>query len=190
MYSSFQEAEMKFKIKHESKIFHYGIIAPWIFAIAVVLILRFLGLTAKNESCKMFMIYMILICIAVEIVFTALCIIEKIFGVKIVIESDYIDIRMLLRHKRLYFNDIVDLRYSHYHDDEHANECHDSRSLGPRLRSQLIFTLVSGKCFKLNDNAKGYEAKRKLWITHPEIDPDEDIKLYQAYRCILSQYNK
>ena len=88
------------------------------------------------------------------------------------------------------FNDIVDLRYSHYYDDEHANECHDSRSLGPRLRSQLVFTLVSGKCFKLNDNAKGYEAKRKLWITHPEIDPDEDIKLYQAYRCNLSQYNK
>ena len=179
---------MKYKIKHESKLFHYGIISPWIVAAAVALILHFLGITVKNESGKRFMIYMILIFIAIEIIFTVLFIIEKIFGVTIKIESDYVDIRMLLRHKRLYYKDIVDVKYSHYYDNEHDNECHDSRSLGPRLRSKLVFTLISGKSFILNGSAKGYEAKRKLWITHPETDPDEDIKLYQAYRYILSHY--
>ena len=27
-------------------------------------------------------------------------------------------------------------------------------------------------------------------IIGPEIDPDEDVKLYQAYRCFCSLYNR
>ena len=113
---------------------------------------------------------------------------QMIFGTTITIQDDYVDVRILFSHKRLYFHNIVKAKYSHYYDNENAYDGPDIFTL-PRLRSKLIFTLDSGKHFILNDKATGYKSKRTLWITDPEIDPDEDVKLYQAYRCFCYQYN-
>ena len=106
---------------------------------------------------------------------------------------------MLLRHRKISFDDIADAKYRHYYDrtEEKNNpysiltQCADAdfRAV-PKIRSQIIFYLLSGKVFKLNDKATNYEWKRGLWITNPEIDPDEDIKLYQAYLCYRSAWHR
>ena len=178
------------RIKHESKIIHYGLICPWFIALAAVLIFKLLGFTTKNEAATMILLGVFAICAADLVIFAVLFIIEKIFGAVMIIENDHLDIRMLLRHKRLYFDSIVDAKYSHYYDNEDAYAGYDIYTIGPRLRSQLVFMLNSGKRFRLNDNAKGYEGKQNLWITDPKADPNENIKLYQAYRCFRSAYDR
>lgn len=128
--------------------------------------------------------------IPIEILFIVLFVSEQIYGARIIIESDHIDVRMVLRRKRLCFHEIADAEYSHYfdpkEDDSHFISPDVGYSFGPQLRSQLVFYLNSGKVFILNDQARGYEEKRKRAMVDPRIDPDENIRLYQAYQCYRS----
>ena len=181
---------MKFRIKHESKLFHYGIIVPWIAALTAIIIFIALGFTIEDKTAALVLLCVLILCSISVVIFTVLFIIQMIFGTTITIQNDLVDIRILFRHKRLYFANIVKTKYTHYYDNENANDGSDIYTLGPRLRSKLIFTLDSGKHLILNDKATGYKSKRNLWITNPEIDPDEDVKLYQAYRCFCSLYNR
>ncbi len=191
---------MKFKIRHETRAFLYGIIIPWGVAAAVLLLYVFFGFTVFDELPAKILLGILILCGAVEIISILLYIAEKILGTKIVIESDHIKVRMLLRCKKIHFDDIADAKYRHYYDrteeknnpysimTQHADE--DYFRTVPKIRSQVIFYLLSGKVFRLNDVATNYKWKRNLWITDPEIDPDGDVKLYQAYLCYRSAWHK
>ena len=186
---------MKFKISHLTKWIHCGIFFPWPAAIAAILIYLFLGFDISNELPTYILFGVFALCAAVESVFILLFIAEKIYGAKITVEYDHIDVKMILRHKKISFADIENMKYRHYYEsdeDEHSwlnklftpheNDEDHSR----RIRSKLIFYLSSGKVLTLNDKADGYRQKQTLWITDPDIDPDENVKLYQAYRCCVS----
>lgn len=190
---------MKFKIRHETRAFLYGIIIPWVAAVAALLLYVFFGFTIFDELPGKIFLGILILCGAVEIISILLYIAEKIFGTKLIIESDHIRVRMLLRCKKIQFDDIADAKYRHYYDrtEEKNNpyailtQCADADfHSAPVIRSQIIFYLLSGKVFRLNDVATNYKWKRNLWITNPEVDPDGDVKLYQAYLCYRSAWHK
>lgn len=181
---------MEFKVKHDTKWIHYGIGVPWIVLIFPFLIFLFLGFDINNEIEATLFLRLLAFCAPFEILFIVLFVSEQIYGARIIIESDHIDVRMVLRRKRLYFHEIIEAKYSHYYDpkekDSHFTSPDIGYSFGPQLRSQLIFYLNSGKVLILNDKATGYEEKRKRAMVDPRIDPDENIRLYQAYQCYCS----
>ena len=190
---------MKFRIRHETRAFLYGIIIPWGVAAAALLLFIFFGFTVFDELPAKIFLGILILCGAAEIIFILLYITEKIFGTKLIIESDHIKVKMLLRHRKISFDDIADVKYRHYYDrTEEKNNPYSiftqradaEFQTVPKIRSQIIFYLLSGKVFKLNDNATNYEWKRGLWITNPEVDPDEDVKLYQAYQCYRSAWHR
>ncbi|MBR6967766.1 MAG: hypothetical protein IKH78_04450 [Ruminococcus sp.] len=186
---------MKFRINHETKLFLYGIIAPWIAATVAVAVYLLLDYNVTYERPTLIMIGLSAVLAVIEIIFIILFLAEKFFGAKIIIEKDYVKIRMLLRRRKFHFYEIADAKYSHYYDGGDNNNDSggglfryviprdDYPSRPPRVRARLTFYLESGRTFSLNDDAYRYAAKQKLWITDPDIDPDEDVKLYQAYQC-------
>lgn len=187
---------MKFRIRHETQLFQSGIVIPWFAAIAAVLLFVLLEFTIENTLVTMILIGILALCAVAEIVFVLLFAAEKIWGAKIIVESDHLDIRMFLRRRKLLFDDIEDVKYRHYECGSSNRELKQrSNSLLTkyfvddeviRIRSKLTFYLASGRTLTLNDDAPGYEQKRRLWITEPDLDPDEDVKLYQAYLCYRS----
>jgi membrane-bound ClpP family serine protease len=191
---------MKFKIRHESRVFSLGICIPWLVAIAAFLIFVFLGFNIKNVTATIILIRISALCCVAEILFIILFLTEKIFGAKIIIENDHVAVKMLLRRRKLYFDMIDHVKYTHYEIIKSQRlRYKNSKQLFERyidmngrktVRSELNFHLITGKVFSLNDDATGYEYKRKLWITNPEIDPDEDVKLYQAYQCYCHSYRQ
>lgn len=190
---------MKFKIKHETRAFLYGIIIPWGVAAVTLLLFVFFGFTVFDELPARIFLGTLILCGAVEIISILLYTAEKIFGAKIIIESDHIKVRMFLRCRNIRFDDIADAKYRHYYDrTEEKNNPYSILTqradanfpTAPIIRSQIIFYLLSGKVFKLNDVATNYKWKRNLWITNPEVDPDGDVKLYQAYLCYRSAWHK
>ena len=197
-----KEADMKFRIKHATSTFYYGILIPWLVVIAALLLFVFLGFTIKDKYPTIIFGGIIALCIAVDIIFIFLFFVEKIIGAKIIIEADHVKIHTLFRRRKLYYDNIADLKYTHYEcSKSNVYRKQRSDSLLYKLmkgdenvwvRSMLIFYPVLGKVITLNDEATNYDRKRKRWITEPDLDPDEDVKLYQAYRCCRSafrQYN-
>lgn len=195
-----KEADMKFKIKHTSPALCYGIIIPWYVSIAALLLFVFLGFTIKDKYPTIIFGGIIALSLVIEIIYVFLFAIEKIFGAKIIVEADHVKIHMLLRCQKIYYDNISDVKYSHYEcSKSHKYRKNRSRSLFYKMfeddedvwiRAQLTFYPVLGKVIELNDEATNYEQKRKRWITDPDLDPDEDVKLYQAYRCYKSAYNR
>lgn len=188
---------MKFRIKHETPLFQYGTFIPLCVPAAALLIYVFLGLNVNDNFIPtMVLIGISAVSIAAELLFIILFFGEKIWGSKIIVQSDHLDIRLFLRRKKIHFDNINDVKYTHYEvtDSDGERRSH-STNLFVRynahlsrtwVRSRLIIYLSSGKKLSINDDAPGYEKKRKLWITEPDVDPDEDVKLYQAYKCYLA----
>ena len=191
---------MKFRIKHATPAFYYGIIIPWLIAIAVFLLFIFLGFTIKDKYPTIISGGILALCIAVDIIFVFLYATEKILGAKIIIEADHVKINQLFRRRKIYYDNIADVKYTHYECSKSNSYRKDrSKSLLYKIlkddedvwvRSQLIIYPILGKVITLNDEATSYEWKRKRWITEPDLDPDEDVKLYQAYRCYKSAYRQ
>ena len=57
---------------------------------------------------------------------------------------------------------------------------------GSTIRAQLAFYLTSGRAVILNDDAKAYRKMRERAKVDLSIDPDADVRLYQAYQCYCS----
>ncbi|MCR5600439.1 MAG: hypothetical protein K6G33_06855 [Ruminococcus sp.] len=191
---------MKFRIKHTTPALCYGTIIPWFIAIAALLLFVFLDFTINDKYPTIIFGGILALCLVVDTVFVLLLAIEKIFGTKIIVEADHIKIHTLLRRRKIYYDNISDVKYSHY-------ECSKSRKYRKDRSSSLLYKLfqddedvwiraqltiypVLGKVIELNDDAANYEQKRKRWITDPHLDPDEDVKLYQAYLCYKSAYRQ
>lgn len=187
---------MKFRIDHKSKFIGRGIHFPWIAEIVILAVYLILGANVKDVTETLILIYITAILGIIQIAFILLFIGEKIFGTKIIVGTDNVDVRTLLRGRKIYFDEIDDMKYTHY-------ECSESTGERPRhfkylfvrytapeertwVRAELIFYLSSGRTIRLNGSAPGYEQKRKLWITEPDLDPDEDVPLYKAYLCCRS----
>ncbi len=191
---------MKFRIKHATPAFYYGVIIPWFVIIAAIFLFILLGFTIKDKYPTIVFGSIIALCVAVDVIFILLISMESIFGAKIIVEADHVKINMLLRRKKLYYNNIADMKYTHYEctrNKRYRKERSDSllykmlkSDENVRIRSLLIFYPILGKDFSLNDDAPNYEWKQKKWITDPNLDPDEDVKLYQAYLCCRSAYRQ
>ena len=183
---------MEFKIKHDTKWIHYGIAVPWIVLIAAFVIsMIFFGYDMSNESKAILFLNILVCCAPFEILSILLFAAEKIYGARIIIRQDHVEIRMVLRHKRISFDEIETAKYSHYYtrkkDAPSLLATPDYNiTLEPELRSQLIFYLNSGKIFRLNDKAAGYEERQKRAQVDMKFNPDETIRLYQAYQCYRS----
>lgn len=191
---------MKFRIKHFSRIFDVGIAVPWIVAIVAVALYFFLEFNITYEAPTKFVVRLLAVCGIVEILFIVLRIAESICGAKIIIEDDHVYVKMLLRRRKLYFDEIADTKYRHY-EATRDNRGRKQRSGSllykltasdekTQVRSELTFYLLTGNPFRLNDEATNYEWKQKKWITDPGLDPDEDVKLYQAYKCYCHSYRR
>lgn len=193
---------MKFKIKHSSKLFFYGIVIPAIVFSVALLIFILLGFDFSNETAAMIFTGIFAVSAVTAIIFIILYTIEQLFGAKIIVENDHVDIRMLLRRRKLRFDDIADAKYYHYEGSRypklhlyyskylHNRYIYNAQKGRKYYRSSLDFILSSGKVINLNDKATGYAKKRKLAMSDPNIDPDEDVKLYQAYQCFLNVYRR
>lgn len=183
---------MEFRIKHISRSLYLGLVIPVPAFIVSIIAYVYMGFDFTNSCAAMIFIGFFFLCAAIEIVFIILYVIEQICGAKIIIESDHIDVRMLLRRKRFLFDEIDDAKYTHYLVNNEKRKKRFSKetdySYDTHARSQLNLHLSSGKIFSLNDKATGYEKKREKWITDPELDPDEDVILYHAYKCLCSAY--
>lgn len=182
---------MKFNIKHTTRLFYRGIVLPWFIFIAVLLLFLALGFDVSYKIPTMIFIGITVLCVVAELIFVILYGIEGFFGAKIIVESDHIYVKMLLRRKKLHFDDIADAKFSHYEESTSYHyrpypSHHKFYRHGTSICSKLDFYLSSGKIFSLNDDAKGYAKKRNQWTVAPNLDPNKDIQLYQAYRCYLA----
>ena len=196
---------MEFRIKHETPLFFFGIIFPLILLVAALLLAAALGITLQNEVAAMAAIGLLLFSSALEILFIILYVTEKICGAKIIVGTDRVILRMLLRRRVLPFCKIEETKYSHYegteqsavhsHEDryyETSNYSHFTDYFYHRMthrqvvRAQLDFYLTSGKCISLNDDASSYRKLRERAKVDLRIDPDENVRLYQAYKCYCS----
>jgi hypothetical protein len=184
---------MKFRISHETSAFYYGVIIPWVVFVGTLLLFVFFGFTVKDKIPTYILVGITVLCVLSELLFALLSIGEKLFGAKIIVEGDHIYVKMFMRHKKIYYDQIADVKYTHYeyYDSSSERQRHSDnlfaryRARDPRkgVRAKLIIYPEMGKPFILNDKAPGYERKRKLWTIDPNIDPDENVKLYQAYKC-------
>ena len=191
---------MKFRIKHFSRIFDLGRAVPLIIAMVAVALYLLLEFNITYEAPTKFVLRLLAVCAIVEILFIVLRITEAVSGAKIIIEDDHVYVKMLLRRRKIYFDEIADTKYRHYETTrDNRGRKQRSGSLLYKLtasdektevRSELTFYLLTGKPFSLNDEATNYEWKRRKWITDPDLDPDEDVKLYQAYKCYCHSYRK
>ncbi|MBQ6039195.1 MAG: hypothetical protein IJL32_00205 [Oscillospiraceae bacterium] len=193
---------MEFKIKHISAYFSVAFVLPWIVFLIVLGFYLFFGITVQNDTAAIIMIGVILFCAAAELLTVILYIINLICGAKIIVESDHLDIRMPLRRRKIHFYDIEEVRYSHtetteslpYHSSQHhhslggkyAHYFYNKRRHYQVCRAILDIWLTSGKCITLSDAATGYAQKRKRAMVDPSVNPDADVRLYQAYQCYCS----
>ncbi|MBP5378093.1 MAG: hypothetical protein J6Y64_00955 [Ruminococcus sp.] len=188
---------MKFRINHETPLFHYGVTIPLIVPVVALLLYLFFELNVNDFGPTMVLAGITALSCVIELLSIILFFGEKIWGGKIIVENDRLDIRLFLRRKKIRFDKIDDVKYTHYEITEnHGSERrrhsrnifvrYHADDVTIRVRAKLIIYLSSGKKFILNDDASGYAKKRKLWITEPDLDPDEDVRLYQAYQCYLS----
>lgn len=184
---------MKFRIKHISSLYRWGIALPWIVIIAALAIFLIVGLDVTFVFPTLVLIRLTAVCGIAEMVFIFLYIAERIYGARLIINDDHVVIKTLHRHRKLYYAEIEDTKYSHYECTRSYRERKErSGSLLYKYlqddeetwtRSKLTFYLTSGKTVTVNDEATNYEWKRSKWITDPDLDPDEDVVLYQAYQC-------
>ena len=195
---------MEFKIRHETPLFFLGIVFPLVLLLAALLLMGAVGLTLQKETAAMIFLGLLIFAIAAEVIFIFLYVLEKIFGAKIIIYTDHVELRMLLRRKKLFFYDIEQTKYTHYEGKrssygrredlyyETSNYSHTRDFLyhkmrsGSIVRAQLAFYLTSGKAVILNDDAKSYRKMRERAKVDLSIDPDADVRLYQAYQCYCS----
>lgn len=184
---------MKFKIKHRTPLFRRGIIIPWIVALALLITAIYFDITFPEYPWFFFGLF--ILWALTEIIFVILYAAELLLGAKIIVEDDFFDIRMVLRRKKIRFDDIDDAYFSHY--DEYVNMKRPKRnsiisaymrhsSARKVYRSRLDITLTSGKVITLNDDAPGYAKKHKLARVDFRVNADEDIELYKAYQCYRS----
>lgn len=198
---------MEFKIRHQTPLFFFGIIFPLVLLVAALLLAVALGITIQNETAAMIGIGLIVFSAAAEILFIILYVTEVIFGAKIIIWTDHVELRMLLRRKKLYFYDIEQAKYSHFETGRNAygredlyyetsNYSHTRDFLYHKMRKRhdvsamLEFYLTSGKVVTLTDDARSYARKREHAKVDLSLDPDADVKLYQAYQCYCSARDK
>ena len=195
---------MEFKIRHETPLFFWGIVLPLVLLLAALLLMVAVGLTLQNETAAMFFLGLLVLASAAEVLFILLYITEKLCGAKIIINTDHVELRMLLRRRKLWFYDIEQTRYTHYEGErssygrredlyyETSNYSHTKDYLyhkmrsGSTVRAQLAFYLTSGRAVILNDDAKAYRKMRERAKVDLSIDPDADVRLYQAYQCYCS----
>ncbi|MCR4795985.1 MAG: hypothetical protein K5898_12620 [Ruminococcus sp.] len=191
---------MKFKIHHRTKALYLGVVIPWIVSICAFLLFIFLGFNIHDTLPTKILIGILALCAAVEIFFLILYTAERISGATIIIENDHIDIRTIMRFRRFYFDMIADTKYTHYDEGtdsssrrshrkyRYSQQWYNNNHSHTTVRAKLIFYLTTDKVFIINDDATGYVKKQKKWITDPHLDPDEDVKLYQAYKCLCSAF--
>lgn len=191
---------MKFKIHHISRIFYRGELVSVILYFLVLVVCRSIGITFQE---KVLVLYTMLE-IVIMFLFNLLLVFEKIFGATVYIESECIKVNMLFRQKKIYFDDIADMHYSSYitsnrfSPDESEGKTFGmfSRSKRRHTRFQLVFSLYSGKTFRLNDALiswrKMQEYQNKKYYSHTDfrINPDEDVELYRLYQCCKANINE
>ena len=177
---------MKFKVRHTTKLFFrykdYLLLVPF----ALLYLFVTFDFSFDDTIPTYIFFGLILFCIAAFFILQILYFIELFCGAKIIINSDSVEIRMLLRRKKIRFTEIEEVKYTH---DEELVRSHRGRHGGPHrrnyyvIRPQLTFFLTSGKSVRINDKGTGYPEKRNLAKVDPTVNPDEDITLYQAYQC-------
>ena len=194
---------MEFKIRHTTPFFSLGMILPGVLFIVVLFLYLALGIALTDSLLAMeIFVGVFIFCAAAEILFIVLFLVELACGAKIIIESDHVDIRMLLRRKKIHFYDIEEARYSHNEISQHGryhspyrhhtlagmygHYYYSRKWRRNKIEAQLDFYLTSGKRITLVDAATGYAAKRDRAKVDPSVDPDENVRLYQAYQCYRS----
>ena len=182
---------MKFKVRHISKLFRPRV-APLLLYIPMMIggILAIAGMGSAMENHVqrvMFLFVLFIVLLVLSVIYLFLFFLERITGAKIIIESDSVEIRKLLRpRKKIRFAEIEEVKYTH---DEELVRSHRGRHGGPHrrnyfvIRPQLTFFLTSGKSVCISDKGTGYLEKRDRAKVDPSVNPDEDITLYQAYQC-------
>ena len=187
---------MEFQIEHRSRIFARGMQIPGLAFMGALLLMVIIGVTLQNGTVLMIFCGFSAVLAVIEVIFMILSLIEIFYGAKVIVNSDHLDIRMVLRRKRIPFDQIEETKYSHYEGTKYPRYRSDDffgdytivKKLYGRkyFRTQLDIFLSSGKHISLTDNANGYSKKRKQAQVNPSINPDEDIRLYQAYQCYRS----
>lgn len=197
---------MEFQIRHLSLVFYAGILIPWAVVFVTVLLLVSVGLTLENLTVLYVFAGILALCGIAEIIFILLYLLEVLFGAKIIIGEEYVEIRKLLCRRRIYFREIAEVKYSHQDTDEthtfrtakysHLRHSQYSyyfyRKMVSRrgVRALLDFYLTSGRCISLNDNAKSYMKMRDRAKVDMRVNPDEHVRLYQAYQCYCSAMDR
>lgn len=105
---------MKFRIKHISSLYNWGIALPWIVILAALALFLFLGLDVTFVFPTLVLIRLAAVCGIAEVIFIFLYIAERIYGARLIINEDHIVIKTLHRHRKLYYAEIEDAKYSHY----------------------------------------------------------------------------
>lgn len=189
---------MEFRIRHTSNLFRFSILLPWAVLFAGAALFGILNLFLKDDvqRAEVFLV-LLLLCIGLDVIYLVLFFLEKIVGAKITVAQDHIVIRkMLRRHRKIYFIDIRNARYSYYDTviNSHYLTTGNAGAPSEMLRSRrpvnrppeavarLEFELVSGSRISLNDHAASYNRMRNRAKADPSIDPNADVKLYQAYQ--------
>ena len=179
---------MKFKIKHSTKLFYWYRDFFLLVPVGIILLYVACGITL-NEQIPAYIFYAATIVFGgIYVILYILNAIEYFTGAKITVNDDHLDIRMLLRHKKIYYDQITDIRYSHFTQQMRSHRNRHlifRRRVRYRNRALLEIFLSSGKCVSLNDVPTGYKEKLKLQMIMPfnGINVDEDVILYQAYQC-------
>ena len=92
---------MKFRIKHISSLYNWGIALPWIVIIAALALFLFLGLDVTFVFPTLVMIRLAAVCGIAEVIFIFLYIAERIYGARLIINEDHIVIKTIHRHRKL-----------------------------------------------------------------------------------------
>ncbi len=188
---------MKFHIRHQSPIFFFMMVFPAIVMTMILLFYVTFGIAITDSlGAVYFFMGAFIFCAAVEIISIILYLIDFFYGANIIVGSDFVDIRLFLRRKKVHFTEIMDVSYSHDEYDYSKHNRHHANPLGQyfyakrwrrhKLMAQLDFHLTSGKRITLTEAARGYAEGRKRAMVDPTVNPDENVRLYQAYQCYCS----
>lgn len=179
---------MEFKVDHITQLFYryrdYFLLVPF----GLLFLFIAFGFSIEDYIPTVICFGLISLCILIFLLMLFLHLIEILTGAKIIIGSDHVEIRKLLRpRKKIPFTEIEEVRYTHETEQVHTRRGGKSGRRRWRtrytIRPQLAFFLTSGKCVCLNDSPGRYLAERERAKVDPNVDPDEDIRLYQAYQC-------
>lgn len=180
---------MEFKIQHVTKMFKWGINIP-VYALLIMLVLFIsFGFTIENYVAFMIFLSIAALEFLIMVIFAILSFMESIFGSKIIIHEDHVEIRLILRRKKIYYKHIEEGKYSHY---SYIIRNHRRQYYAPGrevIRAQLAFYLTSGKVIIVNDDADSYQRMKHSAMVRYDIDPDENVNLYKAYQCFRSSYD-